>query len=64
MGKVTRVQKKLFGSAVFLKLVHPPVSGDPASAENLVGVRTKGAVEYHTVAEFQLSFQFPYVYGK
>ena len=36
MGKVTRVQKKLVGSSVFLKLVRPPVSSDPASAENRV----------------------------
>ena len=37
MGKVTRVQKKLVGSAVFLKLVRPLVFSDPACAENRVG---------------------------
>ena len=34
MGKVTRVRKKLVGSAVFLKLVRPLVFSDPAFAEN------------------------------
>ena len=38
MGKVTRVQKKLLGSAVFLKLVRNPVVSDPACAENRVGI--------------------------
>ena len=36
MGKVTRVRKKLVGSAVFLKLVRPLVFSDPACAENRV----------------------------
>ena len=39
MGKVTRVRKKLVGSAVFLKLVLPLVFSDPACAENRVGDR-------------------------
>ena len=34
MGKVTRVRKKLVGSAVFLILVRPLVFSDPACAEN------------------------------
>ena len=37
MGKVTRVRKKLVGSAVFLKLVRPLVFSDPTCAENRVG---------------------------
>ena len=36
MGKVTRVRKKLVGSAVFLKLIRPLVFRDPACAENRV----------------------------
>ena len=36
MGKVTRVQKNLVDSTVFLKLVRPPVLSDPACAENRV----------------------------
>ena len=39
MGKVTRVRKKLVGSAVFLKLVRPLVFSDPACAENRVSAR-------------------------
>ena len=39
MGKVTRVQQKLVGSAVFLKLVRPLVFSDPAGAENRVYYR-------------------------
>ena len=34
MGKVIRLQKKLLGYAVFLKLVRTPVISDPACAEN------------------------------
>ena len=34
MGKVTRVQKNLVDSTVFLKLVRPLVLSDPAYAEN------------------------------
>ena len=40
MGKVTRVRKKLVGSAVFFKLVRPLVFSDPACAENRVKVTT------------------------
>ena len=36
MGKVTRVRKKLVGSAVFLKLVRPLVFSDQTCAENRV----------------------------
>ena len=36
MGKVTLVLKKMVGFAVFLKLVRPLVSSDPACAENRV----------------------------
>ena len=36
MEKVTRVRKKLIGSKVFVKLVRPLVSSDPACAENRV----------------------------
>ena len=36
MGKVTLVQKKMVGSAVFLKLVRPLIFSDPACAENCV----------------------------
>ena len=43
MGKVTRVQKKLLGSVVFLKLVCTPVCSDSAYAENRV---------YHTYTFF------------
>ena len=38
MGKVTRVQKKLVGSAVFLKLMRPLVLSDMACAENRLGI--------------------------
>ena len=36
MGKVTRVRKKLVGSAVFLQLVRPLVFSDAVCAENRV----------------------------
>ena len=36
MRKVTRVRKKIVGSALFLKLVRPLVFSDPACAENRV----------------------------
>ena len=36
MGNVTRVRKKMIGSAVFLKLVRPIIFCDPACAENRV----------------------------
>ena len=36
IGKVSRVQKKLVGPAVFLKLVRHLVFSDPAFAENCV----------------------------
>ena len=36
MGKVTRVQQKLLGPAVFLKLVRTSVFSDPACAEKRV----------------------------
>ena len=36
MGKVSRVRKKLVGSAVFLKLVRPLDFSDPTCAENRV----------------------------
>ena len=38
MGKVTQVQKKLVGSAVFLKFVRPLVFSYPACAENRVRI--------------------------
>ena len=36
MGKVTQMQKKSVGSAVFLKFVRHLVFSDPACAENQV----------------------------
>ena len=48
-GKVTRVRKKLVGSAVFLKLVRPLVFSDPACVENRVKVNPRRAVRFFLV---------------
>ena len=56
MGKVTRVWKKLVGSAVFLKLVRPLVSSDPAFSESRVtkvtASKSMGFSEASTATKF------------
>ena len=53
MGKVTRVWKKLVGSAVFLKLVRPLVVSNPACTEKCVRLK-KALGLVVTKAEFNV----------
>ena len=56
MGKVTRVRNKLVGAAVFLKLVRPLVSSDPAFSESRVtkvtASKSMGFSEASTATKF------------